>query len=423
MNSSPPQQHALQELVDKGLRFAVLRRPTSWSEAEDIDILADNTDEVDRTLKSLGYVRFSERSSGRHYQRYDFVTEQWVHLDVKLSLSLGSVQVPADSCDHILDSSYVSSEGIPLLHPADEAILLLFHAAIDKQRFDPKHERTILGIETSRILRRAQLYDFLPEPINEYWRWVDAVKNGTVSRQMAIARIKRSLDQPGSSHSTTAGRLCRRLTRIALARKRIVVFLGPDGAGKTSLSQAAARLRWPSTRRQYMGPARHSEMRWPFRGLMSGFDTLRGSYGKKSLMGVLARAGWHLVCYLDYWDRICRHAWFWAGDGLVVFDRFPCDMFFRKCSRWNELLFVKLFPRPSFVVLCVGEPEAIHRRKPELRPRHIADTIGLYRRKLAQYGVPRIEINTTGQSPDDALREVVEHLIDGDWFRFDGSNR
>jgi thymidylate kinase len=196
-----------------------------------------------------------------------------------------------------------------------------------------------------------------------------------------------------------------------------IAFLGPDGAGKSTLTEPLAHLRWPRVRRQFMGPARPSEMRRTFHWTMCQWDRLRQKYTKKHPLGIVSRAAWQLVCYLDFWDRLIRHRSFCRQGGVLVCDRYACDMYFRKPTMWNEFVFLRLFPRPRFVFLCVGDPHAIHQRKPELSSGQIQETIERYRAKLTRYRIPCAEIDTARLSPDEALRQAVQHAIDNGWFR------
>lgn len=411
-----PEQRALKQLVDCGLRFAVLRQPSSWVEAGDIDIVVYDAGEADRLLVSLDYIQFSERLSSRNYQRYDRLLERWIHLDVKSAITLGAFESPRDFIDSILGSSHFSDDGIPYLNPVDEAILLLFHAANDKERIDPKYRERMFIDDMDMVSDRADLYNFLPKPLSEYWRWIEAVDRGIISQKTAIMEIRKSFGIMSTQRKTLASRVFQRIKTIIFFGPRPIVFLGPDGAGKSTLTEPLEKLHWPSLRCQYMGPSRFAEMRAIFVLPMRMFDKLRNLYSSRNIIGLFARSGWQFVCYFDFLERYGRHLWFWAGHGIVIFDRFACDMYFRKPSRWNEIIFLKMFPRPRFVFLCVGEPEAIHQRKPELTQLQISSTIELYRKKLAQYDIPYIEINTTDLSPDDALTQVVKHLVANGWF-------
>ncbi len=78
---------------------------------------------------------------------------------------------------------------------------------------------------------------------------------------------------------------------------------------------------------------------------------------------------------------------------------------------------MRMFARPRFVFLCVGDADTIHERKPELLPEEIERTIDLYREKLAKYDIPREEVNTTRQSEDAVCDQVVRSLNNNGWYR------
>ncbi len=134
---------------------------------------------------------------------------------------------------------------------------------------------------------------------------------------------------------------------------RAIVFLGPDGAGKSTITEPILKLRWPTIRRQFMGPARYIEMRRLFVVVLKYFDIYRQKYPRNSFIGTVARGGWQIVYYLDLLNRLYRHMWFWCSGGVAVFDRYACDMFFRKPAAWNEFFFIKLFPKPRYVFLVI----------------------------------------------------------------------
>ena len=146
-------------------------------------------------------------------------------------------------------------------------------------------------------------------------------------------------------------------------------------------------------------------------------DKVRSKRKKTSIIGMLSRIGWQITCYLDFIERVYRHIWFWGSGGVVLFDRYACDMYFRKPTKVNEIIFLKFFPKPRFVFLCVGDAELIYKRKPEeLSVSDIGNTIDLYRKKLKQHNINFIEINTTLLSPEEVIDTAVLDLIKHDWY-------
>ena len=410
------QQRALLELVAMDLRFALLREPLCWEKAGDIDIVVQNIHETDMALKALGYQQFSRHESSHKYLRYDWAAEKWIHLDVQMKLFFGAVEPPCLFTESLLQRSQLGDDGIPRLDVGDETILWIFHVALDKGYIDPYYESNVLTCDPALMSRLADEYAFLPRPLGEYVELIEALRKGRSSEKKVIRKIQRSLGHPVCKTPPLSLRAYRRI-RHMLRGPQPVVFLGPDGSGKSFVTKRLAMLRWPPLRCQYMGPARESEMHMVFTVPMKALARLRERYSRRHPIGIFARAGWQIICYIDYWDRVIRHMYFQGSGGVVIFDRYACDMYFRKATWWNEFLFVRMFVRPQFVFLCVGDVGAIHKRKPELPPEQIERTIELYRKKLAQYRIDYKEINTTTHLPDEVLDQVTRYLIDKNWFR------
>ena len=409
-----PQQRLLLQLSEAGLHYALIREPSEWANSGDIDVLVKDVDASDLLLKKCGFLVFSADAYNIKYLKFDPDSGLWIHLDVVSTVCFGDLASPGSFIDSLLISSEIGSDGVRRLSSYDRAILYIFHAALNKKSLSPKSMEMILLPGLERLVERESLYSFLPKPLGEYLQIIRAVQSGVLSCEKAVMEIQSSF-LPVEEKLSLFSRATRRFRKL-MRGNQAVVFLGPDGAGKSTITESLVGLRWPKVRRQFMGPARESEMREVFAVMLRYFDMWRNRRSKKTLIGKVARAGWQLICYVDFIDRLYRHLWFWGSGGVVIFDRYACDMYFRKPTRLNELFFLRLFPKPRFVFLCVGNAEAIHRRKPELAVGEIESTIDRYRVKLAQYGISYAEINTTSNAPTENIDHVLSRLIENDWF-------
>lgn len=412
-----PQQRALKELASLGLRYAVIRQPISWEIAGDIDIIVLDINKFDQTLKKNGYIRFSNSYINTKYIKFDSLSRQWIHLDVQTIIKFNKIEAPRNFIESLLEEAIINDEGIPCLNYVDESILIILHLAIEKNSFDPKYMARIIDMDARSIMSHAEKYSFLPEPPDFYVKVFECYRRGKINEQEAIVTIRSSFKLDRSNYFFWK-RIIHRLRRLWMGTCP-VVFLGPDGAGKSALSESLSHLRWPPIRLQYMGPARESEICVPFIILLRIFGKLREKFSKKHLFGIVARAAWQVICYLDFLVRVWRHHWFTGSGGVVIYDRYACDIYFRKPTIWNEFLFLRMFPRPVFVFLCVGDAELIYKRKPEeLSVKNIVRTIELYKKKLIQYMIPFVEVDTTQYKEEENLKQIVRRLIEQNWFRY-----
>ncbi|MCF6324134.1 MAG: hypothetical protein L3J89_07415 [Gammaproteobacteria bacterium] len=412
----PPQQQLLVQLGVADVDYVLMREPSQWADSGDIDILVRDVDECDELLKSWGFLGFSTDKHSKKYLKYDGDSGWWIHLDVVSAICIGGVEAPAGFVENLLSLSEVGVDGISRLNAYDEAILLIYHAALNKNYFSQRYMKDILQVDLIGLEERAASYQFLPMSPGGYIQLIQRFQSGTIKESDVVKAIQSSFPRAASGKSYLLARVTSRL-KMFMKRNQAIVFLGPDGAGKSTITESLTGLRWPSVQRQFMGPARKAAMKPLFFFLLSFLGKLRERHTKGTPIGLAARSIWQFVCYVDFLERLYRHKWYWGSGGVVIFDRYACDMFFRKPSWLNEIIFIKLFPKPKFVFLCMGEPGLIYQRKPELTISEIENTIELYRKKLLQYDIPYSEVDTTSNTPADNIDQIVTKLISDDWYR------
>ena len=414
MNLSPHKK-LLARLGSVGICYSLLREPEHWGDSGDIDILVRDFDELSVVFESWGCLEYSSSSNNKKYLKFDEDTGWWSHIDVVSDIFFGEISVPAGFLDALIGSAKTGEDGICRLHPHDEIILLIFHAVFDKGSFSKKYMRRISNANLDKLYEQSTRYDFLPWPLQVYIETISEMERGVIKGENVVKKIKKSFNYYSPSDKTLLSKVACRLKALKRGN-RAIVFLGPDGAGKSTITESISGLRWPKTRRQFMGPNRGQAMSPLFITLLSFFGKLREKYAKGNPVGFCVRGAWQIICYFDFLERLYRHSWFWGSGGVVFFDRYACDMYFRKPTWFNEKLFISFFPKPKFVFLCTGDAEKIHFRKPELTISEIETTIDLYRKKLLQHGIPFKEINTTSEIPSKNIYHVVSHLIGIGWI-------
>ncbi len=405
------QRQALLELALLDFPFALIRGFSELENNGDVDIVVSDFNKCKRVLESLGYILFSSKPHNYKYIKFDIHFGEWIHLDVHTAIYFSGIKAPQNFTDELINTSYKDKYEIPRLDKKHEFILLIFHIALNKGFVEKKYNSRVYDSNLDNLMSLEGHYDFLPEHLSKYLGVIRNLQKGEIKEIDAIQYIRDGF----SLLIPTKPNLLYRIYQRGLSfinGSQVIAILGPDGSGKSTLTDALVELKWPRMRRQYMGPARMDEVRLPFKKLLISLDKIRSKSNKSSSVGVLSRMGWQITCYFDFLERVYRHAWFWGSGGVVLFDRYACDMYFRKPTKINELLFIRFFPKPKFVFLCVGDAELIYKRKPEeLSVSDIDHTIKLYREKLKKYNINFIEIDTTKHSPDEVVERATKDIV------------
>jgi energy-coupling factor transporter ATP-binding protein EcfA2 len=413
--SDNPNLHlrTLVELSAAGLSYALIRGDYAKKSIGDLDIIV--FDAHIELLESIGYILFSAKENNYKYIKFDMASGEWLHLDVYTAISFGKLFAPESFTQELHRTSFVDDYGIRRLSEEHEKILLIFHTIINKRVINKKYiDNTYL--DSISVINMNRQYNFLPKPLDKYLKLLKLFQQNKIDENFVIKSFSNDFIPHKLRNKGIIYRIFRRFFSFMRGNKAIVI-LGPDGSGKSTLSDALVRLKWPPMQRQYMGPARMDIMNQPLRVILSFFDNLRDKWPKTNLIGILSRIGWQVTCYFDFFERLYRHIWFWGSGGVVLFDRYACDMFFRKPTKINEILFLRLFPKPKFVFLCVGDPQLIYKRKPEeLSCSDIDKTIRLYREKLKQHKIKFIEIDTTTFSQEAVINKVTKNLVENNWY-------
>lgn len=406
---------SLLELTKNNLNYVLLRMPKLSEPNGDVDILVKNITEASNLLIKLGYLCFSKGENNAKFLRYDYDLEKWTHLDVQSNIKLNQFWSPDSFTDFLLNSK-LTDEGVNILVSAHEKIITILHAGVNKGFYDKEYFKRISNLDIIELEKYINDYSFLPFNLKELLIKVDAFTNGKIKEIQLTSFLKKHFPSHDKKIKNFTQRFINRITSFFYL-KRGVAILGPDGSGKSTLIYPISKLEWPSVKKQYMGPSSKDDMNKIIFKFLNYFSKIRDNYSKRSLIGMFSRMMWVIVCYFDFLNRYFRNNWFHGSNGLIVFDRFPCDMYFRKPTIINEIIFLMLFPRPKHVFLCVGDSKIIYNRKKELNSaEEVEDIIFLYRQKLAKYNISFNEIDTTKLSVEMSNYFILKTLLNNNFY-------
>ena len=204
-------------------------------------------------------------------------------------------------------------------------------------------------------------------------------------------------------------------TKIKRIRSNmLVVFLGPDGSGKSTIIERLYNLDKNKYTSIYLG--HQDDYRIKKRRLITFNSYIERvffqKYSNSTLRGRAVRLISIMLRYFNALksliDFIAQHE-----DRIVLIDRYPYDYFLREPNinggKFQQILFYYLFPRPELVVLLEGDPILINKRKAELTPIEITSAIARYKSFILERNIPAIFLNTTDNT--DSFRDLHEKLI------------
>lgn len=203
--------------------------------------------------------------------------------------------------------------------------------------------------------------------------------------------------------------ICRKYF-IKVNNKKFIIFIGPDGSGKTTLSKELCKLRYFNY--QYMGPAQYKlERNNPFKKILIYLENFRSQTKRESIRGKLARFLFFIILYFDSIFRFYKQ-YFSFKAYFVLMDRFPIDIYIRHPTKIRKNLFVNFFPYPKHIFLLKGNSYLINKRKDNLTKEKIDELYGKYELIFKKKKIKLNHIFTTKESLDITLNNFLKKLYE-----------
>jgi O-antigen/teichoic acid export membrane protein/thymidylate kinase len=253
-----------------------------------------------------------------------------------------------------------------------------------------------------------QLRHFLPAPkVDEVCALV--ARGDHAALQAALPTVRARVHaQP--VRSSILSDLSHRLRRWARPPGFHVVFLGPDGVGKSTVLDAVRERLAPV----FFGTTYRTYAPMVFRNASApGKGPTPHSLPLRSLPASLAKAGyWFLYYTLGYYPTAYRDR---ARGCLAINHRYLLDALvdprrYRYSGpRWLLRLIWKACPKPDLVILLDAPPDVILSRKQELAPQETARQCAAYRLLVGRLSYGRI-VDASG-SIADVVGAVQQTLL------------
>lgn len=393
-------------LDEAGVRWLRLRDRDDGLE-DDLLVAADDVPAARRALTAIGWRerRHLGRGSHRTFHVHDGATGAWLKLDIVTALDFGRWHAwrigLAPGC---LDRRASTPEG-PRPAPDDAFWTLVLHELLDRPGRPPRRAATLRRLAIDARMD-GPLADAI-RPLLPRGTGPDAIIDAALEpdpgelHRLGLGMSRRLERHPAVVARGLVARALRAIDRLDppfLRRGPTIALLGPDGAGKSSLTRRIGRDGPMPTRSVYLG--------------LYGGARAGARRGRVPGIGLLRR--------LSAMWRGWLIGWWQARRGrLVIFDRHPYDARLGgggrgPLARIGRAILGHALPAPDVVIVLDAPAELLYARKPE----HPLERIELQRRRYLELARRLDAIVVDASAP---LDEVARTITEAAWDRGTGS--
>jgi thymidylate kinase len=323
-----------------------------------------------------------------------------------------------------------------VLSPEDELLHLLFHNVLVKGEIQNKHRKRLEELFHDRLdedylfshLCRYGLDKIFIEARRDFFA---LAREPATVEQLRRRTLRRLLFKPGMNLMRRLQVKCLKwLNRlIPLRRGALIVFLGPDGCGKSSLTDALrSEFRRASIRTEIIHLSR-GQNRLRLHKMASRFNPkahrlrdkglYRGQWERSENPGALQLirvymkgAIFYLLFAIEWWFSYLLLILPELRRGKILLaDRYIYDIlvgyknrpvhYFHGIREW----ICKHYPLPDLTILLDAPPEIIHARKAEFGVTQLADTRRRYHEIARTFGFQCLDTSISIEATLDDFRQ------------------
>lgn len=421
----PEYRRIVQLLADQGISYVLLRYPHLVPrDIPDIDLLIETTEQyrsVQELLAKEGYLPLTNEKLRTFFSKK--VGDTLILIDVYQEVSWWGWVV--------MDKKQVfqrKREVQPLIVvPAVEDELLIYVGqGIFKNRRLDEHKAQVV-----RTLLQDQLDDnYLNRQLTSYgWKWAFDRAIHIVQKSTGLVSFSnifvgqaffRALMQAPLSRSPIFLRSLRYAFRRSKRKATVICLLGPDGSGKSTLSQWLA-ARYPLFLQKFNVTSRQHYFGWdpflPTTKIVSqlfkkkNYSIVSESNKKTSSFSLTQELlfSYYYIEYLSkYYIQIFPYRW---KKEVIIVDRYFYDLAVHYRYAEQSLLLpllLQLYPQPDFTFLLDAPVETLQKRKPEMDK----DTLTEHRKR---YITLQSRIPVTVLLTKISKEESGEIIINASW--------
>jgi len=439
-------------LNDGGVDYCVLRNYEELPEhvGNDVDLWVDSRhlDDFREVLRTavepsewellISRSRMRWRGGGEFFLITTGGPSKILHIDVWSKLYWRGVPFVSEAV--IRERLDVKSRQFPIPEQGVEAAQLLvkdllYNCEVPKRYRSRIREFAMDDPDGFRTALESSLSTTTTEKLTERVRQSDWASIEEIVPSLRRELLLRAATSPSSHQLKNWGAYAReKITEVfSVDRGRFISFIGPDGSGKSTTSQALSShpitsvfvdisyyhgrfgilpdlsdviaQTWPQS---HAVPGDNSD------GEAANQAGARDGEAARDAFGLLRAAMYPLYYSLDFLlGYVVLRRKLSRGE-LVLFDRYFYDYYYqpeyRRCPRWLLDGLSVLVPEPDFVVFLSNDPETIQERKPELSVDEIRRQLSVCRTIAPGKS---LELRTD-ERPERLVNRLFDHLLQDD---------